>query len=404
MATQNFTQKTIFNELTCDICNSNDIKEPQEGYVCGECGIVLEIQKLEYHRPYNDDIIQYATLGTTQIGTKRERMNYSDSLRLEKLNRLHSIKENEETVLEKARIEISRIFNCLNLPGSKKKTVFEKFKRIREGLGAGTKYRSPDKLVPITVYFSMKLQNISINECELLEVSKISKKDFNAFKLQIQDFIPHYAERNRKDYILQKILEISEHFQGGMPFFYRSKAILYKLWKEIYCTKDDVIAGLVSAITALCFYKDKISVNAICKKIGIKMSTIQSQVKKNIFNKFKISGFVSLVRSSKILKEALIQMGILNQENCPNRDKKSADVVEIILGNGIKTFNSYNNIEYYIFMTKDDKKFPVGVFLKNTHAPKDIEKKGTSRNQKVKKEWLIEFEILRIFPSKDPPS
>ena len=85
--------------------------------MCSECGIVLEIQKLEYHRPYNADVLQYATLGTTQIGTKRERMKHSDSLRLEKLNRLHLIKENDETVLDKAQIEISRIFNCLNLPG-----------------------------------------------------------------------------------------------------------------------------------------------------------------------------------------------------------------------------------------------------------------------------------------------
>ena len=403
MATQNLTQKPIFDELNCDICNSNDIKETQEGYVCGECGIVLEIQKLEYHRPYNDDIIQYATLGTTQIGTKRERMKYSDSLRLEKLNRLHSIKENEETVLEKARIEISRIFNCLNLPGSKKKTVFEKFRRIREGLGVGTKYRSPEKLVPITIYFSMKLQNISINESELLEVSKISKKDFNAFKLQITNFIPKYAERNRMDYILQKILEISEHFEVGMPFFYQSKKILYKLWKEIYCTKDDVIAGLVASITALCFYKEKISVNAICNKIGIKMSTIQSQVKKNIFNKYKIMGFVSLVRSSELLKEALIKMGVFNPEQEIMIDGQKTDIVEIIIGNGKRIFNSNNNVNYYTFLTKDNNKYPLNISVKHFHAPGLVENKKARNNGKVKQNILLKFEIIRFFPSKDPP-
>jgi hypothetical protein len=399
MATQNLTQKTIFNELKCDICNSNDIKETREGYVCAECGIVLEIQKLEYYRPYNADILQYATLGTTQIGTKRERMKYSDSLRLEKLNRLHSIKENEETVLEKARIEISRIFNCLNLPGSKKKTVFEKFKRIREGLGPGTKYRSPDKLVPITVYFSMKLQNISINECELLEVSKISKKDFNAFKLQITNFIPQYAERNRKDYILQKILEISEHFEVGMPFFYHSKKILYRLWKEIYCTKDDVIAGLVASITALCFYKDKMSVNAICNKIGIKMSTIQSQVKKNIFKRFKISGFVSLVRSSEVLKETLIKMGVFNPEQEIIVDNEPTDIVEVKLGNGTKIFNPNDKLKYHFYILKDRNRLPLFISLKCRDS-NGFDLVGES---KINGRVLFVFEILKFFPSKGPP-
>ena len=388
MASQTKNSFYTNNELTCDICTSNDIKETREGYVCGECGIVLEIQKLEYHRPYNADVLQYATLGTTQIGTKRERMKHSDSLRLEKLSRLHLIKENEEVVLEKAQIEISRIFNCLNLPSSKRKTVFEKFRKIREGLRPGTKYRSPDKLVPITIYFSLKLQNISINESELLEVSKISKKDFNAFKLQINNFIPQYADRNRKDYILQKILEISEHFEVGMPFFYHSKKILYKLWKEIYCTKDDVIAGLVASITALCFYKDKMSVNAICNKIGIKMSTIQSQVKKNIFNTFKITGFVSLVRSSEVLKETLIKMGVFNPEQEIIIDNEPTDIVEVKLGNGTKIFNSNDKLKYYFYILKDRNRLPLFISLK-CHDSNGFD--------------LVVFEILKFFPSKGPP-
>ena len=56
-----------FNQLMCDICASTEILETNEGYVCKTCGIVLEVQKLEYYRPYNEDIIQHAVLGNTQI-------------------------------------------------------------------------------------------------------------------------------------------------------------------------------------------------------------------------------------------------------------------------------------------------------------------------------------------------
>ena len=33
--------------LECDICSSEDIVDTKEGYVCRNCGIVLEVQKLQ---------------------------------------------------------------------------------------------------------------------------------------------------------------------------------------------------------------------------------------------------------------------------------------------------------------------------------------------------------------------
>ncbi len=36
------------SSVSCDICSSENIQEPVEGYVCGDCGIVLEIQKFQY--------------------------------------------------------------------------------------------------------------------------------------------------------------------------------------------------------------------------------------------------------------------------------------------------------------------------------------------------------------------
>ena len=47
------------------------------------------------------------------------------------MNKLHSIKDNEEAVLAKANIEISRILNGLAIPISYKDLIFTKFKQIR---------------------------------------------------------------------------------------------------------------------------------------------------------------------------------------------------------------------------------------------------------------------------------
>ena len=119
LATYKVQENVLFRVLSdfkCDICESTDIIETREGYVCRDCGLVLEIKKLQYDRPYNEDIIQHAKgLSTTQIGTKRERTTSPHSTRLQRLNKYNSIKDNEKAVFEKVRIEVSRIFNALDL-------------------------------------------------------------------------------------------------------------------------------------------------------------------------------------------------------------------------------------------------------------------------------------------------
>jgi len=351
------SSSSIYKGLTCDLCGSTDIIETREGYTCRSCGIVLEMQRLEYHRPYNAEVLQHAVLGSTQMGLKKERLKTPDSRRLEKLNKLHSIKSHGEVVNIKARSEISRILASLSYSDSYKEEIFKKFVDIRSRLGAGTKYRSPEKLIPIVIFACLKTQNISVNQVELLKFSKVSKKDFNKFKYQLKTFVPEYAGRNRQACVLDRVLEVSEHFQLGMPYYYQSKAILLKLWDGIKCTKDDVIAGLVASITALCSYKDKVTVSAICNRLGIQMSTIQSQVKKKIFERFRVPGFLSLIKSADLLKKVVEEMGILGvnkalKEQVLSEEVSSVDIVEVKLGSAQQVFNSNNNSDYYFFALK----------------------------------------------------
>jgi len=399
-------------ELTCDACNSADIIETLEGYTCRTCGLVLEIQKMVYNRPYNNDIVQYAVLGTTKIGSVGERLQNAYSAKLEKLNKLQLIKNNKELTIEKARIEISRIFNYLHLPSSFKRIVLDNFRQMYNKIKPGTKFRSFEKLVPISIYFSLKYHNISIKESELLEISKISKKDFSAFKLQILNFYPQYKERNRKEYILQRVLEISENFQLGMVFYYQSKKILYKLWENIKNTSDNVIAGVVASISILCSFKEKVTINSLCNMLGIKMSTIHFQIKKRIFERFNNSGFVSLVKSSGILIKIIKKLDLFEIEDNIDVDSENKleestlNIININLGNTIQVFNNYNPFEYYLYALKTINGYPFFISLKTFNPPisfkKQQETTSTSRyNSEVEK--LFDIEFLKYNAGKDPP-
>jgi transcription initiation factor TFIIIB Brf1 subunit/transcription initiation factor TFIIB len=392
--------------LSCDICNSVDIEETTEGYVCRSCGLVLEIQKLEYHRPYNSDVVQHATLGITQIGSAQERFRNGNSKKLDKLNKLHSMRDNEENVLLNAKLEMRRIFDVLNLPSALKYIVLNKFIKLRECLNPGTKYRAPEKLIPITIYFVCKFENISIHEAELLEVSKITKKEFNWFKLQFQNYIPQYKERDRKQYIIQRILEISEHFNLGMDFYYQSKLILYKLWDAIKNTKDDVIAGLVCSISLLCvFNSSKVTVNSICTKLGIKMSTIQSQVKKKIFEQFKIPGFTTLINSTDLLQKVIDKMGLLkySASNSSENDPPP-EILDVKLEKGSTIKCHMNDSQCFLYAICQGNRRALLISMKPFTINNELSKGNSPQKIKIYKGDLIfELELLKFKIGKDPP-
>lgn len=219
--------------------------------------------------------------------------------------------------MNNAKKEISRIFSALHLPSAYQKIVLQRVKTVRTKFRPGTKYRSVEKLVPVIIYYTFKLKNIVINKEDLITSSNISKKEFKDFFFQLGRYISEYKTRNRQEYIIQKILYATESVSLGMGFYYFSRRILNKIGELIKNTTDDVIAGVVTSIAVLCSNQDKISVNALCNTIGVRMSTVQFQVREKIFRPLKIKGFVSLVRCSDLLRTIMIKLGSIEPEEVP---------------------------------------------------------------------------------------
>ncbi len=304
----------IDSYLECDQCGSKNIIETEEGYACRDCGIVLELQRIKNYLPFDEKQLQNAPLCSTQIGFRQERMRSPRVLQFNRMVKLNTIKRSEERAMKIAEKEISRILEALqiNFNERKKRNILEHVMKIRQNIRKGTKYRNLEKLVPIILHVYCKLHNISVNSKELLEISNITKNEFISFLRQIHYYFPRYQSRNRQKYIAQKILEVTEHFKLGMNFYYQAMRLMKILWNSIKCTKDDVIAGIVCSITALCNYRDCVKVKYICDKLNIRMSTIQAQIKRNIFEKMKIDGFTSLIQSADLLKKVMNEAGYLN--------------------------------------------------------------------------------------------
>ncbi|MBD3211370.1 MAG: hypothetical protein GF311_02090 [Candidatus Lokiarchaeota archaeon] len=330
-------------EMYCDECKNDEIRETTSGFVCADCGIVLEHPKMEYHSPYEENKVQYAPLGTTQIGLRYERRSHTNPRKLSLLQKLQNRKKYEEVMDIAAKKTISTISSHLELPGKLYQLYFMKYKEIRENLTKGTKFRSPEKLVPVVIYYCTKYRNIFIDINRLLDISILEKKEFDNFRLRLVEYWPEYMERNRKKYILNRIFELSEVKGFELDFYKHSQQLLKKLWEGIKYSKDDVIAGLIASIITLCQYKDKISINAICKFMNIRMSTVQAQVKRNIFERSRIPGFKTLVKSADILKKIVKRLGILSTAKI---ESEEIYVLEALEKRGIQPGNDQEGNTY----------------------------------------------------------
>ena len=349
---------------SCDVCHSRNIQKTLEGYVCGDCGIVLSRLIMEYHRPYDEANLHHAPKGRTQIGTVKERFSNERSPHLNKLNKLDSERDNDERVSVSAHYEIRRILSTLGLSLVEVSPVYKLFIKLRKCLQKGTKYRSVRKLVPITIYLYFKLNCKGINEQELLEKSEITKKEFNNFKLQLRNYIPQYYSRDRKQFILQKIMNITVEFNQGMEFYHAAERVLERFWEIIKNTKDDVVAGICTSIIALCEIERDLKVNVICNHLSIQMSTIHRQIEQKIFERLRVEGFESLVRSSDLLRKIMVKLGVI-EDNEP-LEPQPVSVLKIKIGNATNIFNAHESIEYYIYAVKTT----FGTFMLMKEEPK----------------------------------
>ena len=387
-------------DLRCDVCNSTNIIETAEGYVCRECAVVLKIQKLQYDRPYNKDVVQYAKgLGRTQIGNKRERKVSPNSRKIERLQRYNSRFSHDEVAEQKARREILRILAKLNLSSTFEPFIMEKFRTVRSKLKEGTKFRGAEKLATILMFIGLKLKNMPVERKDIIELSSLTEEEFRSFFTQVGHYIPEYASRNRQEYISQRLLDVTQHFELEMPFYFLAKKVLHKLWESVKNTTDNVIAGLCTGITALCNYKEEVNINAICKFLGIRMSTIQFQVRKRLFEKHHVEGFTTLVRSYELLKRFMIKMGVIeDEEDVISEEEQDNGIIEVQLGNAHRIFNPLH--DYYVFgisdanTNNDNNILPTIGYLEVYNSP---------NKKTIKKGKWFNLTLGEYFPAKGPP-
>lgn len=136
-------------------------------------------------------------------------------------------------------------------------------------------------------------------------------------------------------------------------------------------------------------------VSAVCQRLGIKMCNVQYQVKKWIFEKLKIDGFISLVKSADLLCKIVESLGFFKKQEkeedmIMSKDKPDSTNFTLSFGKVSEVSKVYNNTDYYFFAIQDEY-IPITLFFLNIRTPKLYCNK------------LFYCESFTYYKNKDPP-
>ena len=140
-------------------------------------------------------------------------------------------------------------------------------------------YKKAKKLVPAVLYMFFKIKCIHLNPNKIIEVSNLTKKQFKIFFMEAVRFCPEYFSRDRIKMIQKLLLSVIVHFHFDREFIQVSDSLLRKLWNRLTNTTDSIIAGVVCILTMIKLDVNSVSYNTVCKKLGIRMSSVFYQVK-----------------------------------------------------------------------------------------------------------------------------
>jgi len=166
-------------------------------------------------------------------------------------------------------------------------------------------YKKAKKLVPAVLYMFFKIKCIHLNPNKIIEVSNLTKKQFKIFFMEAVRFCPEYFSRDRIKMIQKLLLSVIVHFHFDREFIQVSDSLLRKLWNRLTNTTDSIIAGVVCILTMIKLDVNSVSYNMVCKKLGIRMSSVFYQVKHSILSSETAEKFTGFKRSPNLLKPLL---------------------------------------------------------------------------------------------------
>lgn len=177
---------------------------------------------------------------------------------------------------------------------------------VRSKIKPLTKFRNVWLLTPVVVFTFLRSKGILVKAADLCRASAISLSDFKEGMLIVHGVCNDFLKRDRKAIVLRLIDKMVSQFNLDEPFLDTTRTLFKKYYSLFKNTKDNIVAGLILALSFVVQERDTRIISEVFKALGTSVPCAHYHINRKIFAQNQLGEFRGFAKSGETLKKFLI--------------------------------------------------------------------------------------------------
>lgn len=176
---------------------------------------------------------------------------------------------------------------------------------VRDLVTPHTRYTALDKLGPIVLYMFLKTRGVLLVLPDFLDLYKLKYYEFTTDLKTVIKFYPEFYARDKKSIIKKYITTILQNFQVEEQFNSHALTLFDHFYPLVEYRKEEIVAVVICALTAISFDLNQMSMRLICSKAGIRQSSLNRAIVDKIFPYLEIPSTLKFKPSFELVKSKI---------------------------------------------------------------------------------------------------
>ena len=176
---------------------------------------------------------------------------------------------------------------------------------IRDLVKPHSKYTVLDKLGPVVFFIFLKTRGILLVLPQVLDFFNLKYNEFTTDLKEVLKLYPDYNIRDKKSIVKKYIATILKNFGVKQRIIAQALTLFNHFYPIIQHKKEEIVAAIICALTAISFDLPSVSMKLISEKAGIQQSTLHTSMLDKIFPYLNIPSNLGLKPSFGLIKRKI---------------------------------------------------------------------------------------------------
>lgn len=197
---------------------------------------------------------------------------------------------------------------------------------VRDLTNPNSQYTALDKLGPILLYMFLKTRGILLVLPSFLNLYDLKYYEFTTDLKKVLKIYPDFNIRDKKSIIKKYIEIILKSFNIEQRVISHALTLFSHFYPLVQYKKEEIVAAVICALTSISFDLHSVSMRLICKKAGIRQSSLHRSILDKIFPYLGIPSSLGIKSSFELMKHKISKKTSLLEINVRTIEEEIEDL------------------------------------------------------------------------------